>query len=380
VFDDIFHPFFRRCFMSIRECSRRKAFTLIELLVVIAIIGVLIALLLPAVQKVREAANRTSCANNLKQIILGFHNCHDTYKKLPPIAGPFPDKTANGYLYDPTTMSLPHGQRGVGNPFQFLLTFVEQDNLSRQMFTYAPDPTFPDGIGGAPLGWNDSNNTYSIPVKSFICPSDPSATGNDCMQNPGGPPWAAATSYGINGLVFDRSTFNQGSTTVPPSVTINNAASLGLQFDGTPIPPIYYPTFASIIDGLSNTVFVSEKLSFCMVAPQGPQELATNGGQCNGPGGDLYCGGSNWSDPLLDFFAPVYNDLPNGVITTAMTPQIGVNYQLNCDPTRPSSAHPGVINVALGDGSVRTVATDVTPLTWLLVNTPNDGLPPPLDW
>jgi prepilin-type N-terminal cleavage/methylation domain-containing protein len=369
----------------VHPLRRRSGFTLIELLVVIAIIGVLIALLLPAVQKIREAANRMSCTNNLKQIALGFHNCHDTYKKLPPIAGPFPDKTANGYLYDPTNVAfngLPHGQRGVGNPFQFLLPFVEQDNVSRQMFTYTPDTSGAtnDGISGAPLGWNDAGNTYSIPVKTFICPSDPSATTNDCMPNPGGPPWAAATSYGINGLVFDRSTYNPATATTPPSVTINNAKSLGLQVDGTPIPPIYYPRFADISDGLSNTVFVSEKLSFCMIAPQGPMELGTNGGQCNPPGGDQYCGGSNWSDPLLDFFAPVYNDLPNGVITTAATPQVNINYQINCDPTRPSSPHPGVINVALGDGSVRGISGGINPLTWLLLNAPQDGQVLPSDW
>src|SRR5580765_8994963 len=112
--------------------KRRSGFTLIELLVVIAIIAILIALLVPAVQKVRDAAARTQCTNNLKQIGLGCHNFEGTFKRLPPLYGGSANGTTGASLKFPRTYGSTH---------VFLLPYVEQDNLYKKMATGSP-PTY----------------------------------------------------------------------------------------------------------------------------------------------------------------------------------------------------------------------------------------------
>jgi prepilin-type N-terminal cleavage/methylation domain-containing protein/prepilin-type processing-associated H-X9-DG protein len=132
---------------------KRQGFTLIELLVVIAIIAVLIGLLLPAVQKVREAANRMSCSNNLKQLGLAMHNYENTFNQFPP--GDI--NTAS----DPDFHDLQNGAIGA---FGLLLGYVEQDNLKN---LYDPTKGWYDQTGGNPPG-----TAVTTPLKLFFCPSN----------------------------------------------------------------------------------------------------------------------------------------------------------------------------------------------------------------
>ena len=140
--------------------SRSAAFTLIELLVVIAIIAILIGLLLPAVQKVREAAARIKCANNLKQMITGLHNYHSVYEKFPPAFN----------TPAPYVNNFPDCFNGAWSWSSFLLPYIEQDNLYRQlgisentMFGGNVESCFPVNVPG-------QLSQTKLPI--FRCPSD----------------------------------------------------------------------------------------------------------------------------------------------------------------------------------------------------------------
>jgi len=160
--------------MRPKSPRRRGGFTLIELLVVIAIIAVLIGLLLPAVQKVREAAARLRCVNNLKQIGLAAHNFHDANGRMPPSCWYVPAARS-----DAEGMARP--ENAYGSALFHLLPFVEQDNLYRSSYGTAP-------------GWAGNHYLSSAlenqPVALFTCPSDPS---NDAAAA-----GRARGSYGAN--------------------------------------------------------------------------------------------------------------------------------------------------------------------------------------
>jgi prepilin-type processing-associated H-X9-DG protein len=147
--------------------NRRQAFSLFELLVIIAVIAILIGLLLPAVQKTREAAARMQCQNNLKQIALAMHNVNDTYGKLPPIFGDFPNEGSNGTF------------------FFHILPFIEQDNLYKNALLE----------NGSYSVWQKA--TCSVVIKMYLCPADPTGNQAHLFDN-----WLATSNYAANYLVF----------------------------------------------------------------------------------------------------------------------------------------------------------------------------------
>jgi prepilin-type N-terminal cleavage/methylation domain-containing protein/prepilin-type processing-associated H-X9-DG protein len=306
---------------------RRVAFTLIELLVVIAIIAILIGLLLPAVQKVRDAAARTQCSNNLKQIGLAIFNYESTYQALPTSTRP------GGFT------SSPRLSWTIG-----VLPFIEQGNLSKNY-----------DLGS---NWSSTANLpiTSQRVKIFQCPGTP---GSDRLDgDPQTNVWniVAVSDYAASTCVSDLATNVNPTGAAQKGMLVKNQTS----------------KLGDVTDGLSNTLLIIESAGRPQIYQFGKAVGTVPGLKINGGG---------WARPASDLdFLPSTADGSTYPGSCAAGCTNGYNYASYAAPpfgtegtSAPYSFHTGVLNTAFGDGSVRTIRNSISVFTFAALVTANGG-------
>jgi prepilin-type N-terminal cleavage/methylation domain-containing protein len=337
--------------------SRNVGFTLVELLVVIAIIAILIGLLLPAVQKVREAAARTQCANNMRQLGLANLNHNDTYGILPPETDwnswppPFDNTDGQG-------ASGPATDRGVtnfclrSNNMGFILPFIEQQMIAvypPALFQCSVDTTisYYDVAGPATGG--------KFRIKTFICPSDPSVG------------MAAQVGWGQGDCSYAQNFYLNGYRNCFPGGTLASLATAGnAVWRGRNRIP------ADVPDGTTNTINFCEKYAGCGPVAGGGNET-----------GNLWAWGEDtWVSPSFAMQTPQWGGVYNQILGPASKWQSQPNPWSTsaCNYLIPQSPHTAGMNAALCDGSVRFLSNGMSGNTWWIAVIPDDGLVMPSDW
>jgi prepilin-type N-terminal cleavage/methylation domain-containing protein/prepilin-type processing-associated H-X9-DG protein len=298
--------------------ARRSAFTLIELLVVIAIIAILIGLLLPAVQKVREAAARAKCTNNLKQVGIALHAYHDQFGRFPSARPLLPTTGNNGQYTTYAWNILPATTETCGGWMFRILPFIEQGNLQLPLNSVTSTAQIADTI----------NTIGSNQVQIYMCPSDPLVTN----KSPGTPPSGgrALTSYlGITGNDEWLESGFYGSNGRNGMFPVYSWIGSTMDKSGV--------RMLSVTDGLSNTTMVGERP---------PADPVTSGGFRWG-----WWRGSDFNTVLGN------PSRESSIVTGCPDPAYfrPDNPNNKCAATHYWSMHPGGANWLLGDGSVRFI-------------------------